>query len=93
MDGRLDAAPQLPAARFAGSDLQSNGVLDGTLVRSRTRGLTTNLLNPKIGVFYMAMLPQLIPQNSPRVRGRDPISNRGIVPKPLSGQALSSSCP
>lgn len=133
------------------SDLQSNGVLDGTLVRSWTRGLTTNLLNPKIGVFYMAMLPQFIPQNSPhllmglalagvhdveglvwfsglifgrtwpgagcvearrtaswtgspgacssasgsssRVRGRDPISNRGIVPKPLSGQALSSSCP
>ncbi len=28
---------------------------------SYRRGLTTNLLNPKIGVFYMAMLPQFIP--------------------------------
>lgn len=46
------------------ADLPQGAVSDGTLVRSWTRGLTTNLLNPKIGVFYMAMLPQFIPQNS-----------------------------
>jgi threonine/homoserine/homoserine lactone efflux protein len=46
------------------SDNPQSAVSDSTLLRSWTRGLTTNLLNPKIGVFYMAMLPQFIPQNS-----------------------------
>lgn len=40
---------------------------DSTLVRSWSRGLGTNLLNPKIGVFYMAMLPQFIPANAPHL--------------------------
>jgi len=29
--------------------------------RAWTRGLLTNLLNPKIGAFYVAVLPQFIP--------------------------------
>ncbi|GIG59388.1 lysine transporter LysE [Longispora fulva] len=32
--------------------------------RAWVRGLTTNLLNPKIGAFYVAMLPQFIPAES-----------------------------
>ncbi|MFF3665563.1 LysE family translocator [Microtetraspora malaysiensis] len=31
------------------------------------RGLVTNLLNPKIGVFYVAMLPQFIPADAPHL--------------------------
>jgi threonine/homoserine/homoserine lactone efflux protein len=32
--------------------------------RSWLRGTTTNLLNPKIGAFYVAVLPQFIPAHS-----------------------------
>jgi len=37
------------------------------LAGSYRRGLTTNLLNPKIGVFYTAILPQFIPTNAPHL--------------------------
>ena len=35
-----------------------------TLRRSWRRGFTTNLLNPKIGAFYLAVLPQFIPAHA-----------------------------
>ena len=34
------------------------------LVRSWSLGFTTNLLNPKIGAFYVAILPQFIPAHA-----------------------------
>jgi threonine/homoserine/homoserine lactone efflux protein len=35
-----------------------------SLLRSWSRGLATNLLNPKIGAFYVAVLPQFIPAHA-----------------------------
>ncbi len=35
------------------------------LRRSYGRGLVTNLLNPKIGVFYISLLPQFLPGDVP----------------------------
>jgi threonine/homoserine/homoserine lactone efflux protein len=37
------------------------------LMRSWSRGLTTNLLNPKIGAFYVAILPQFIPAHASHI--------------------------
>ncbi|GAA1268797.1 hypothetical protein GCM10009589_22910 [Arthrobacter pascens] len=34
---------------------------DGTLWGSWLKGAATNLLNPKVGVFYVATIPQFIP--------------------------------
>jgi len=35
--------------------------------RSWQRGLLTNVLNPKIGAFYVAVLPQFIPAHTPHL--------------------------
>jgi threonine/homoserine/homoserine lactone efflux protein len=37
------------------------------VLRSWIRGLMTNLLNPKIGAFYVAVLPQFIPPHTPHL--------------------------
>lgn len=51
-----DDAPAAPAAGAGG------GVLLGL-----RRGALTNLLNPKVGVFYVAVLPQFIPAGAPHL--------------------------
>lgn len=43
---------------------QPAGVGPGRLAAFRS-GVTTNLLNPKAGVFYMSLLPQFIPHGAP----------------------------
>ncbi|MGW5423291.1 LysE family translocator [Streptomyces sp. NPDC003943] len=40
---------------------------EATWARCWARGLGTSLLNPKNGVFYMAMLPQFIPSGAPHL--------------------------
>jgi threonine/homoserine/homoserine lactone efflux protein len=40
------------------------GVAGSSPWRAARQGLTTNLLNPKVGVFYVALLPQFLPAGS-----------------------------
>jgi threonine/homoserine/homoserine lactone efflux protein len=37
------------------------------LLRSWRRGFTSNVLNPKIGAFYVAVLPQFLPEGVPHL--------------------------
>ncbi|MDJ1134882.1 LysE family translocator [Streptomyces iconiensis] len=51
-------------AEGEGAASESGPAADGWCAGWR-QGALTNLLNPKIGVFYVAVLPQFIPENAP----------------------------
>jgi threonine/homoserine/homoserine lactone efflux protein len=55
-----------PRARFEVAAAAPSGESDAAWLR---RGLFTNLLNPKVGVFYVSFLPQFLP--------------RGVAPAPF----------
>jgi threonine/homoserine/homoserine lactone efflux protein len=57
-----------PAAAPVAGDLPTcTSAGRSPLVRAWWRGLLTNLLNPKIGVFYVVMIPQFLPSGSPHL--------------------------
>jgi threonine/homoserine/homoserine lactone efflux protein len=52
------------AVRPGPAGAQPVGAADGSAWRAARTGLATNLLNPKVGVFYVALLPQFLPAGS-----------------------------
>jgi threonine/homoserine/homoserine lactone efflux protein len=72
MGGRMLAA----TLRRRGDDVSADGagtfgppsaVAGDRFGRGWRQGLTTNALNPKIGVFYVSVLPQFIPAHAPHL--------------------------
>ncbi|MBV1856251.1 LysE family translocator [Catellatospora tritici] len=62
----LGAVMLRDAWRRRGSDPDAEAArLPASARRAFLRGLVTNLLNPKVGVFYAAMLPQFLPADVP----------------------------
>ncbi|NLU66049.1 LysE family translocator [Streptomyces sp. HNM0574] len=57
--GRPEEAVVMAEAAPAGGEERA--------LRVWSRGMLTNLLNPKVGVFYVAMLPQFIPVGAPHL--------------------------
>ncbi|MFF9148543.1 LysE family translocator [Streptomyces sp. NPDC055051] len=63
MAGRMIAATFRREGTGAGAEVEVGGA--DTLSGGWRQGTLTNLLNPKVGVFYVAVLPQFIPAEAP----------------------------
>jgi threonine/homoserine/homoserine lactone efflux protein len=68
--GRYDALPDAALPRADPSAGRPSGTGPATARsawRSFALGATTNLLNPKVGVFYLATIPQFLPDDVPHL--------------------------
>jgi threonine/homoserine/homoserine lactone efflux protein len=68
--GRYDALPAAALRHEAHSGADIAGGDQGasrSAWRSFAVGATTNLLNPKVGVFYLATIPQFLPDDVPHL--------------------------
>ncbi|MFF6883598.1 LysE family translocator [Streptomyces sp. NPDC012421] len=63
MAGRMIAATFRRDGAATGAEVEVGGA--DTLSGGWRQGTLTNLLNPKVGVFYVAVLPQFIPAEAP----------------------------
>ncbi|WP_030758191.1 LysE family translocator [Streptomyces griseus] len=63
MAGRMLASTFRGDGAGAGTEVEVGGA--DTLAGGWRQGTLTNLLNPKVGVFYVAVLPQFIPAGAP----------------------------
>jgi threonine/homoserine/homoserine lactone efflux protein len=52
------------AVRPRAGEASPDGATARSVWRAARQGLLTNLLNPKVGVFYVALLPQFVPVGS-----------------------------
>ena len=52
------------AARGSAEAAHTGGTAPSSVRRAAWTGLATNLLNPKVGVFYLALVPQFLPPGS-----------------------------
>ncbi|MGW3009885.1 LysE family translocator [Streptomyces sp. NPDC001219] len=60
----VDECPQSTGSR---REAETGKDADGTLRGGWRQGMATNLLNPKMGAFYVAVLPQFIPADAPHL--------------------------
>jgi len=67
--GRYAALPDAVLPRGAPADTPADGTATAprSAWRSFALGATTNLLNPKVGVFYLATIPQFLPDDVPHL--------------------------